>query len=39
MNWNEITTMEQWQAVLERSAERGQVVLKHSTICRLARTR
>jgi bacillithiol system protein YtxJ len=33
LNWKEITTLEEWNAVLERSAERGQVVLKHSTAC------
>ncbi|WP_240344177.1 bacillithiol system redox-active protein YtxJ [Paenibacillus sp. SYP-B3998] len=33
MNWEEIKTLEEWNAVLERSAERGQVVLKHSTAC------
>ena len=33
MNWKEITTLEEWNTVVERSAERGQVVLKHSTIC------
>jgi len=33
MNWKEITTLEEWKSVLERSSERGQVVLKHSTAC------
>lgn len=33
MNWKEITTLEEWNTVVERSAERGQVVLKHSTFC------
>ncbi|WP_261304251.1 bacillithiol system redox-active protein YtxJ [Paenibacillus andongensis] len=33
MNWKEITTLEEWESVLERSAERGQLVLKHSTTC------
>lgn len=33
MNWNEITTLEEWKAVLARSSDRGQVVLKHSTTC------
>lgn len=33
MEWKEITTLEQWKEVLERSSERGQVILKHSTAC------
>ncbi|MFB9327640.1 bacillithiol system redox-active protein YtxJ [Paenibacillus aurantiacus] len=33
MDWNEITTIEEWEAIRERSGERGQVVLKHSTLC------
>jgi hypothetical protein len=33
MNWKEITTIEEWNSVLERSTERGQAVLKHSTTC------
>lgn len=33
MKWNEITTLEEWNTILNRSSERGQVVLKHSTTC------
>lgn len=33
MVWKEITTLEEWSAILEKSSERGQVVLKHSTTC------
>lgn len=33
MQWNEITTLEEWNAILEKSSERGQVILKHSTTC------
>ncbi|MNI34240.1 hypothetical protein D3C73_882280 [compost metagenome] len=33
MQWKEITTLEEWNAILEKSAERGQVILKHSTTC------
>jgi len=33
MSWNEITTIEQWDEMLHRSSERGQVILKHSTTC------
>lgn len=33
MKWREITTVEEWNDVLEKSATRGQVVLKHSTTC------
>lgn len=33
MQWREITTMDEWNKVLEQSAERGQVVFKHSTTC------
>ncbi|MBJ6360136.1 bacillithiol system redox-active protein YtxJ [Paenibacillus sp. GCM10012307] len=33
MNWKEITTLEEWNDILEASAARGQVILKHSTTC------
>lgn len=33
MEWKEITTIEEWDAILEKSAEKGQVILKHSTTC------
>jgi bacillithiol system protein YtxJ len=33
MNWNEITTLEQWNDIVAKSTERGQVILKHSTTC------
>ncbi len=33
MNWKEITTIEEWNGVLHKSSERGQVLLKHSTTC------
>lgn len=33
MNWNEITTIEEWNDILQKSTERGQVILKHSTTC------
>jgi bacillithiol system protein YtxJ len=33
MNWREITTLEEWNAVINKSSERGQVILKHSTTC------
>lgn len=33
MNWIEITTIEEWNEVLHKSSERGQVLLKHSTTC------
>lgn len=36
MDWKEITTLEEWNAVLERSTDRGQVVLKHSTSCKVS---
>ncbi|MBP1961712.1 bacillithiol system redox-active protein YtxJ [Paenibacillus aceris] len=31
--WKELTTVEQWQEVLDRSADKPTVVLKHSTTC------
>ena len=33
MKWKEITTLEEWDNILEKSIKRGQVILKHSTIC------
>ncbi len=33
MNWNEITTIEEWNKIMHTSSERGQVILKHSTTC------
>ena len=33
MKWQEITTIEEWNDILEKSAEKGQVILKHSTTC------
>ncbi|MFB9277632.1 bacillithiol system redox-active protein YtxJ [Cohnella cellulosilytica] len=33
MNWTEITTIEEWNEALNKSSERGQVLLKHSTTC------
>ncbi|QTL52806.1 bacillithiol system redox-active protein YtxJ [Priestia aryabhattai] len=33
MEWTEITTLEEWDDILEKSTKRGQVILKHSTTC------
>lgn len=33
MIWKEITTLEEWDNMLENSKKRGQVILKHSTAC------
>ncbi|MDG0811306.1 bacillithiol system redox-active protein YtxJ [Cohnella rhizosphaerae] len=33
MTWREISTIDEWNALLAKSAERGQVILKHSTTC------
>lgn len=33
MNWKEITTLEEWNEIIAKSSERGQVILKHSTTC------
>ncbi|GAA3332810.1 bacillithiol system redox-active protein YtxJ [Ectobacillus funiculus] len=33
MTWKEITTLEEWDDILEKSTKRGQVILKHSTTC------
>lgn len=32
-NWRELTTVQEWQDIYERTSERGAVVLKHSTTC------
>jgi bacillithiol system protein YtxJ len=31
--WKEITTIEEWKEIYERSAEKPAVILKHSTAC------
>ncbi|THF75329.1 bacillithiol system redox-active protein YtxJ [Cohnella fermenti] len=33
MNWREISTLDEWNALIAKSSERGQVILKHSTTC------
>lgn len=33
MNWREISTVEEWNDIVAKSSERGQVILKHSTTC------
>lgn len=33
MEWKEITTTEEWDAILEKSSEKDQIILKHSTTC------
>ena len=33
MEWKEITTIEEWDAILEKSVEKEQIILKHSTTC------
>lgn len=33
MEWKEITTIEEWDNILENSVEKDQVILKHSTTC------
>jgi len=33
VEWKEITTLEEWEEILEKSAEKDQVILKHSTTC------
>ena len=33
MEWKEITSLEEWEAILEKSSEKDQVILKHSTTC------
>src|SRR5699024_1192703 len=33
MDWKEITTIEEWDAILEKTSEKDQIILKHSTTC------
>jgi len=33
VEWKEITTLEEWHDILEKSAEKDQIILKHSTTC------
>src|SRR5690625_4821276 len=33
MEWREITTIEEWDEIFEKSAEKDQIILKHSTTC------
>lgn len=33
MEWREITTIEEWDEIVEKSVEKDQVILKHSTTC------
>lgn len=33
MKWKEITEVEEWDAILEKSTEKDQIILKHSTTC------
>ncbi|MNH72473.1 hypothetical protein D3C87_708370 [compost metagenome] len=33
MSWTEISTIDEWNQILEQSSSRGQLVLKHSTTC------
>jgi len=33
MDWKEITTIEEWDDILNKSTEKDQVILKHSTTC------
>ncbi|MEK0315627.1 bacillithiol system redox-active protein YtxJ [Cohnella sp. 56] len=33
MTWREISTADEWHSLVAKSAERGQVILKHSTTC------
>lgn len=33
MEWREITEMTEWEDILNKSAEKDQVILKHSTTC------
>src|SRR5690625_5024324 len=33
MQWKEITTIEEWDYILNKSTEKDQVILKHSTTC------
>lgn len=33
MDWKEITTIEEWDNILNKSTEKDQIILKHSTTC------
>ncbi|MGM8365641.1 bacillithiol system redox-active protein YtxJ [Virgibacillus sp. W0181] len=33
MNWKEITTIEEWDEILNNSTSKDQIILKHSTTC------
>lgn len=33
MQWREITTIEEWDDILNKSSEKDQIILKHSTTC------
>src|SRR5699024_9652098 len=33
MDWKEITTIEEWDAIINKSNEKDQIILKHSTTC------
>src|SRR5699024_9161982 len=33
MNWKEITTTEEWDDILNKSTDKDQIILKHSTTC------
>ena len=33
MDWKEITTIEEWDDILNKSSEKDQIILKHSTTC------
>src|SRR5699024_6859172 len=33
MEWKDITTIDEWNELLEKSTEKEQVILKHSTTC------
>src|SRR5690625_3663831 len=36
MDWKEITIIEEWDDILEKSSEKDQIILKHSTTCPVA---
>lgn len=33
MDWKEITTTEEWDAIFNKSSDKDQIILKHSTTC------
>lgn len=33
MDWKEITTIKEWNNILNKSTDKGQIILKHSTTC------